>query len=82
MHFFEKKISVDTFIDKKQEYIVKVISQDDATNIYVFKNDNSPMENFSLELLPSHKVLHYQNNSNPIKIEYQPSIENVELRVD
>jgi hypothetical protein len=79
---FEKKVSVDTFIDKKQEYVVKVISQEDSTNIYVFKNDNSPIENFSLELLPSHKILRYQNNSNPIQIEYQPSIENVELHVD
>jgi hypothetical protein len=76
---FEKKISVDTFIDKKDEYIVKIISQDNAANIYVFKNDNSPLENFSLELLPSGRILQYENNRNPIKVDLLPSIENVEL---
>ena len=72
-------ISVDTFKDDKNKLIYKIITSQKDRKLYVFKSDNSRVENISIKLHPAEKVINIAANDKASIIDKDIKISGVEL---
>ncbi len=64
----KKKIITETFMDTDSRYLLKLLVTDKLTKLFLFANDNTPIENLKLTLYPSGKSYKISDSSKPLEI--------------
>lgn len=65
----KKKIITETFMDIDSRYLLKLLVTDKLTKLFLFANDNTPLQNLKLTLHPSGKSYKISDNSKPLEID-------------
>lgn len=73
-------ISTKTFLDVDKEYIVKVLSDDKKTKIFVFSAKDEIVKDFDLIIGSKELEYHMKDNAHPLEINGPVDIDKIELR--
>ncbi len=74
------KMMSHTFIDKDQEFMIKVIGSENTSKIYVFSTNNERIENFDIIIQPHNLRYHFNDNSEPLIIDHKIDIMDVQIQ--
>ena len=78
----QKGVTVDTYIDPGNNYIIKVLNFENKNKIYVFEKDQEELENFSLKIFPSGMIYKGLNSTEPLIIEPKVDVEKIVLNFE
>ncbi len=73
-------ISTKTFIDGDKEFLIKVLSSDNKTKVFVFSTKEEIVKDFDLIIEPKELEYHMEDNSQPLEIYGTIEIDKIELR--
>ena len=73
------KMMSNTFIDKDQEFMIKVISSENTSKIFVFTTNNESIQNFDILIQPNSLKYHFDDNSQPLTIDHKIDITDVQI---
>lgn len=71
-----------TFSDEKKEYLIKLVSAESETKIFVFSTSESELKNLKLTLHPKEKEYFLKDNSNPLEVNENVIVESISLKVN
>ncbi len=74
------KMTTKTFVDNDKEYMIKVLNYGRITKVFVFSTKDEVVNNFDIVIEPHNLVFHFDDNSEPLKIEKDIEAEKIELR--
>lgn len=74
------KMVTKTFVDNDKEYLIKVLTYGGITKIFVFSTKDEVVKNFDVIIEPHNLKFHFEDNTEPIKIEKDIVAETIELR--
>lgn len=74
------KMTTKTFVDNDKEYMIKVLNYGGITKVFVFSTKDEVVNNFDIVIEPHNLVFHFDDNSEPLKIEKDIEAEKIELR--
>jgi len=74
------KMATKTFVDNDKEYLIKVLNYGDVTKVYVFSTKDEYVKNFDIIIEPQNLIYHFEDNSEPLKINKPIEAEKIELR--
>lgn len=73
-------ISTKTFIDGDKEFLIKVLSSDNRTKVFVFSTREEIVKDFDLIIEPKELEYHMDDNTQPLEINGSVDIDKIELR--
>lgn len=71
--------SSQTFSDKNKNYLVKLISSEEKTKIFVFSTKDKLLNNVDIIIEPQNLKLHMDNNSKPLELNEIGNIQKIKL---
>lgn len=74
------KMTTKTFVDNNKEYLIKVLNYGDNTKVFVFSTKDEVVKNFDIVIEPHNLKYHFEDNSEPLKIDKSIEAEKIELR--
>lgn len=74
------KMTTKTFVDNDKEYLIKILNYGDKTKVFVFSTKDEVVKNFDIIIEPHNLKYHFEDNSEPLKIEHLIEAEQIELR--
>ncbi len=74
------KMTTKTFVDNDKEYLIKVLNYADITKVFVFSTKDEVVKNFDIIIEPHNLKYHFEDNSQPLKIDKQIEAEKIEIR--
>lgn len=74
------KTATKTFIDNKNEYLIKVLTDNNITKVFVFSTKNEMLKDFDLIIEPDKLSYHLDDNSKPLEIDKSIDVEKIEIR--
>jgi len=74
------KMTTKTFVDNDKEYLIKVLNYGGITKVFVFSTKNEVVNNFDIIIEPHNLIYHFDDNSEPLKIENDIEAEKIQLR--
>lgn len=74
------KMTTKTFVDNHKEYLIKVLNYAGQTKVLVFSNKDEVVKNFYIVIEPHNLKFHFDDNSQPLKIEHSIDAEKIEIR--
>ena len=73
-------ITTKTFVDNDKEYLIKVLSYADITKVFVFSTKDEVVKNFDIMIEPNSLKYHFEDNSQPLKIDKYIEAEKIEIQ--
>lgn len=74
------KMTTKTFVDNDKEYLIKVLNYGGQTKVFVFSTKDEVVKNFDIIIEPHNLKFHFDDNSEPLKIEHSIEAEKIEIR--
>jgi len=74
------KMTTKTFVDNDKEYLIKVLNYGGQTKVFVFSTKDEVVKNFDIIIEPHNLKFHFEDNSEPLKIEDNIDAEKIEIR--
>ena len=74
------KMTTKTFVDNDKEYLIKVLNYADVTKVFVFSTKDEVVKNFDIIIEPHNLKFHFEDNSEPLKIEHAIEAETIQLQ--
>ncbi|MDT3697623.1 MAG: hypothetical protein ROY99_14660 [Ignavibacterium sp.] len=74
------KMTTKTFVDNDKEYLIKVLNYGDLTKVFVFSTKDDVVKNFDIVIEPNNIIYHFDDNSEPLKIDKVIEAEKIEIR--
>lgn len=74
------KMTTKTFVDNDKEYLIKVLNYGETTKVFVFSTKDEVVKNFDIIIEPGEVEYHFEDNSQPLKIQKSIEIDKIELR--
>lgn len=74
------KMTTKTFVDNDKEYLIKVLNYGDNTKVFVFSTKDEVVKNFDIVIEPHSIKYHFEDNSEPLKIDKAIEAEKIEIR--
>lgn len=74
------KMTTKTFVDNDKEYLIKVFNYGGITKVFVFSTKDEVVKNFDVIIEPHNLIFHFDDNTEPLKIEKDIEAETIELR--
>jgi len=71
-----------TFSDEKKQYLIKLVSSESETKIFVFSTSESELKNIKLTIHPKEKEYFLKDNSNPLEVNESVTAESISLQVN
>lgn len=68
-----------TFSDDKKEYLIKLISSESETKIFVFSTSEHELKNIRIKLHPNEKEYFLKDSSNPLEVNETVNAESISL---
>jgi len=76
------KLKTCTFTDDERKYLVRIISYEKSTRVYLFSTENDLVKNITIKISPTGEEVYMNNNSTPLVIDKRIDVESIELRID
>src|SRR5574338_958349 len=76
------KMTTKTFVDNDKEYLIKVLNYGDKTKLFVFSTKDEVVKNFEIIIEPDNLKYHFDDNSEPLKIDSSIDAEKIEIRFE
>lgn len=73
------KMTTKTFIDNEKEYMIKVMSYEKSTKIFVFSTNDEVVNNFDITIEPQNLKYHFDDNSEPLQLDQVIEVEKIQL---
>jgi hypothetical protein len=73
-------MTTKTFVDNNKEYLIKVLNYGNHTKVFVFSTKDEIVKNFDIVIEPNNNVYHFDDNSEPLKIEHAIEADRIEIR--
>lgn len=74
------KMTTKTFVDNEKEYLIKILNYGDKTKVFVFSTKDEVVRNFDIVIEPHNLKYHFEDNSEPLKIDHSIDAEKIEIR--
>lgn len=74
------KMVTKTFVDNDKEYLIKVLNYGGQTKVFVFSTKDEVVKNFDIIIEPNNLKYHFDDNSEPLKIEHNIDAAKIEIR--
>jgi len=74
------KMTTRSFVDNNKEYLIKVLNYGGQTKVFVFSTKDEVVKNFDIIIDPHNLKYHFDDNSEPLKIEQNIDAEKIEIR--
>lgn len=74
------KMTTKTFVDHDKEYLIKILNYGDKTKVFVFSTKDEVVKNFDIIIEPHNLKFHFEDNSEPLKINHLIDAEKIEIR--
>lgn len=74
------KMTTKTFVDNDKEFLIKVLNYGDQTKVFVFSTKDEIVKNFDIIIEPHNLKYHFEDNSEPLKIDKPIEAEKIEIR--
>lgn len=74
------KMTTKTFVDNDKEYLIKVLNYGDNTKVFVFSTKDEIVKNFDIIIEPHNLKFHFEDNTEPLKIDKSIEAEKIEIR--
>jgi len=74
------KMTTKTFVDNEREYLIKVLSYEVATKIFVFSTNDEVVKNFDIIIEPQNLRFHFDDNTVPLEI--KQAIDAARIHID
>ena len=74
------KMTTKTFVDNDKEYLIKVLNYGDETKVFVFSTKDEVVKNFDIIIEPHNLIYHFEDNSEPLKIDKSIEAEKIQLQ--
>lgn len=74
------KMTTKTFVDNEKEYLIKVLNYGETTKVFVFSTKDEIVKNFDIVIEPHHLKYHFEDNSEPLRIERSIEPEKIQLQ--
>lgn len=75
------EMTTKTFVDNDKEYLIKVLNYADVTKVFVFSTKDEVIKNFDIVIEPNNLKYHFEDNSEPLKIEQPIEASTLQLNV-
>ncbi len=76
------RLSTKTFIDNNKEYLIKVLTSESETKVFVFSTNDEIIKNFEIVIEPNNLKYHLDDNKEPLIITHSIEADKIELRFD
>lgn len=73
------KMTTKTFVDNEKEYMIKVLSYEKSTKIFVFSTNDEVVNNFDITIEPQNLKYHFDDNSEPLQLDQVIEVEKIKL---
>jgi hypothetical protein len=73
------KMTTKTFVDSEKEYLIKVLSSEEVTKIFVFSTNDEVVKDFDIIIEPQKLKYHCEDNSEPLQIAQLIEAEKIQL---
>jgi len=74
------KMTTKTFVDNDKEYLIKVLNYGETTKVFVFSTKDEIVKDFDIIIEPNNLKYHFEDNSEPLKIEQSIEADKIEIR--
>lgn len=74
-------VSVKTFIDESNHYLIRLLNFKDSAKIYVFSTTEEVLKNYQVVIKPSGQTFEQDDNLKPIEFKSPLEAENIELHL-
>lgn len=74
------KMTTKTFVDNEKEYLIKVLNYGETTKVFVFSTKDEIVKNFDIVIEPHNLKYHFEDNSEPLRIERSIEPEKIQLQ--
>jgi hypothetical protein len=74
------KMTTKTFVDNDKEYLIKVLNYGGQTKVFVFSTKDEIVKNFDIIVEPHNLKFHFDDNSEPLKVDHTIEAEKIEIR--
>jgi len=74
------KMTTKTFVDNDKEYLIKVLNYGNQTKVFVFSTKDEVVKNFDIVIEPHNLKFHFEDNSEPLKLDHTIEAEKIEIR--
>lgn len=74
------RITTKTFVNKEKEYLIKVMSYENETKVFVFSTNDKIIKDFDIIIKPNDLIFHLENNSEPLVIKQSIDAETIQLK--
>jgi len=75
------KISTATFTDEDGKFLVRKVSTQSSTKLYIFSTVDELIQNFTIKILPDKEKITITNNNEPIELPGNIKIESIEIEL-
>jgi hypothetical protein len=75
------KMTTKTFVDNDKEYLIKVLNYADITKVFVFSTKDEIVKNFDIIIEPHNLKYHFEDNSEPLKIDKSIEADSITLKI-
>ena len=76
------KMTTKTFVDNEKEYLIKVLSSEETTKIFVFSTNDEVVKDFDILIEPQNLKYHCEDNSEPLQIDQLVDPEKIQLQLN
>lgn len=76
------KMTTKTFVDNDKEYLIKVLHYGDNTKVFVFSTKDEVVKNFDIIIEPDNLRFHFEDNTEPLKIDKVIEAETIRLQLN
>ena len=73
------KMTTKTFVDNEKEYLIKVLSYEETTKIFVFSTNDEVVKDFDIIIEPQNLRFHFDNNMEPLEIKQSIDAERIQI---
>ena len=77
----DKSISTETYTDSKNNILVKVVFYPEKTKLFIFNEENKPINNFKLNIKPLNKSYQIASSSEPLELPAGLEIESLSIEI-
>lgn len=78
----KEEISTRTFIDKDKNIIIRQVTKEGESNLFVFSVENQELKNFRLVIHPPKTEIECADNAAPFAVASDLQIEKIEIEID
>ena len=76
------KLSTYTFTDEEKNFLVRVVSFENSTKVYLFSLKEDLIQNITLKIFPGEEEFFMKDNSESLELDRKIKVESIEIKIN